>query len=347
MGYHFTSKTVSRAKGHSMVAKAAYNSRSAITEERTHELKDYSRHHDTPLATFVYAPDPELRNPEALWNFYERHETRSNAQLGMSFIASLPHELTDEQRANIVKDFMREQFSRKGVAAQADIHRPDREGDDRNFHVHILAGLRKVEKGGLAERAFTYEDRKKNLADWREKWAERGARELEKAGFKLQAERWRYGHLTNDQQKKKALARADMEWAEIKGQEAKKHLGPASAMERRGTATERGNFNRNVAALYGKKAERQSLDRRIQQEKEKLSRSPQSREEERERAAPLAAASSRAIGAKNRQADAMRRDGLNWWQRPSVRRSRLNVGKQFDKYWQEHVIGEQERGRKI
>lgn len=195
MGYHLTATVVSRAQGHSIVAKAAYNSRDCLREERTGEMKDYSRHRDKPLASFVFVNDPELRDAGKLWNFYDAHETRKNAQLGYSFIAALPYQLTDEQREFIVKDFAREQFLRKGVAASADIHRPDAQGDERNFHVHILVGMRKLESDGLGEKVFTWEDKQKNLAQWREKWAERTSRELEKNGFTLEAERWRWGHL--------------------------------------------------------------------------------------------------------------------------------------------------------
>ena len=57
----------------------------SITEERTGELKDYSRHQDKPLASFVFVNDPELRDAGKLWNFYDAHETRKNAQHGMTF----------------------------------------------------------------------------------------------------------------------------------------------------------------------------------------------------------------------------------------------------------------------
>lgn len=252
MAYHFTGKAVSRGKGDSMVAKAAYNRREAILEERTGELKDYSRHKDKPLASFVFVSDPELRDAGALWNFYDAQETRKNAIIGLSFDEALPHELTDEQRAFIVKDFAREQFLRKSVAAQADIHRPDPHGDERNLHVHMLASARQVGKDGLGERVFRYEDKEKDLERWRKAWADRTARELEKAGYKQEAERWRYGHLTNEQQREKALERGDHEWAERKTREAGHHLGPkASAMERRKERSDRGDLNRAAQQVNG------------------------------------------------------------------------------------------------
>ncbi|MBV9771685.1 MAG: MobA/MobL family protein [Bryobacterales bacterium] len=347
MAYHMTAKVVSRAKGDSMVAKAAYNSRTSIMEERTGEVKDYSRHKDKPLASFVFVNAPELRDPGTLWNFYDAQETRKNAQIGFSFIAAQPHELTDEQRGFIVKDFMREQFLRKGVASQADIHSPDRQGDDRNYHVHILASLRKVSKDGLGEKVFTWDDREKNLAQWREKWAERTARELEKAGFKQEAERWRYGHLPQEQQRQKALERGDLEWAERKEADATKHLGPtASDMERKGKRSDRGNLNRAVREVNGLKREMQAADRAIRAEQEKLANPPRIPEDARERGAAMADALSRGRKAANKARNPLERDGYRLWERAPFRqrqRGTYDAAAAYEKYLREHVWGERER----
>jgi len=348
MGYHLEADVVSRGKGQSMVAKAAYNGRAAITEERTGELKDFSRMRDKPVASFIFVADPELRDAGKLWNFYDAHETRKNAQLGYSFIAALPYELTDEQRAFIVKDFMREQFLRKGVASQADIHRPDRDGDDRNFHVHIAASMRAVTTDGLGKRVFTYDEREKNLAQWRQAWAERGARELEKQGFTVEAERWRYGHLTNEQQRKKALERGDIAWAEKKAQEPTQHLGlEANAMERRGEKSERGNVNRAKRQARELAAQRDTVDGQIADEREKLSAPPKTPDDARERAAAIAAGIRQTLKEKNAAFDPLKDDGYQWWQRPTRTRSRPldDVGADFWEYWRERVWGRHENDR--
>ena len=346
MGYHLQADVVSRGKGHSIIAKAAYNSRESIMEERTGELKDYSRHRDKALASYIFVNDPELREPGKLWNFYDGHEKRKNAQLGYSFVGALPWQLTHEQREFIVKDFMREQFLRKGVGSQADIHRPDRHGDERNFHVHFLASMRKVAKDGLGERVFTWNDREKNLALWHEKWAERGARELEKAGFKVEAERWRYGHLTNEQQRQKALERGDTEWADIKAREASQHLGPAaSAMERRGENSDRENRNRAVRELNELKRELAAVDRDIRQEKEKLAAPPRTPQEAQERETVLSASLSRGMRARNKATDPLKKDGYEWWQRSASHHRQsgsYDAAAAFWKYWHEHVWAEQE-----
>jgi len=345
MAYHLTADVVSRGKGDSMVDKAAYNSRTSITEERTGQVKDYSRHEDKPLRSYLFAADPELREPAKLWNFYDRHEKASNAQIGYSFIGSLPWQLDDEQRDNIIKDFGREQFLRKGVAAQVDMHRPDPQGDDRNFHAHILASMRKVTKDGLGERVFTWNDRKKNLANWREKWADRCARELEKAGFKVEAERWRYGYLPQEQQRQKALERGDLEWADIKAGEPGHHLGPkATAMERRKQPSDRGELNRTVARVNGLKRESQAIERAIRDEKEKLDAPPKTPQDALERGADMAEALSRGRRGRGKATDAAKRDGDRQRHRsPSRhRRSEYDAAAAYREYWRKHIWGERE-----
>jgi hypothetical protein len=347
MPYHLNARIVSRAKGLSMVAKAAYNSRTAITEERTGQRKDYSRKKDKPIESLVYVNDPDLREAGKLWNFYDAYEKNPNAQLGFSIVGSLPWQLTDKQRGNIVKDFMRETYLRSGAAAQADIHGPDRKGDDRNFHVHILASMREVTKDGLGERVFKWEDRHKNLDDWRRKWAERCARELEKAGFKVEAERWRYGHLPQEQQRQKALERGDLEWAEEKAKEASKHVGPkATAMERNGKPTDRGDLNRAVHRRNGLKREKDAADRALRDEKEKLARPPKTPEDARERHEAASAALARGMRARNKAPDPLSGDGYQWWERVAYRRryrAAYDAAAAFEEYQREHVWGEHEK----
>lgn len=349
MPYHLSVKVVSRGKGHSMIAKAAYNSRTAILEERTGEMKDYSRHKDKPLASFVFTSDPELRDAGKLWNFYDAQETRSNAQLGYSFPAALPHQLTDEQRAFIVKDFMREQFLRKDVAAQADIHRPDRHGDARNFHVHVLVSMRKVSSDGLGEKVFTWHDKEKNLAQWRRAWADRCARELEKIGDTLWAERWRWEYLANEQQREKALERGDLEWAEHKAREATKHLGPkASAMERRGEQSDLGDINRAAQDINNKRDELKKLDAEIAAEQEKLASPPKTPEDARERYEDMTDALTRTGQRPRKGRGPMKNDRYRLWRRAISRRSSYDAAAAYERYVREHIWGdieqEHERG---
>ena len=68
--FHLAAKVVSRKAGQSVVAKAAYNAREELTEERTGEVKDYTRAEGL-LFSGLYAPAnaPEWTQDRAkLWN---------------------------------------------------------------------------------------------------------------------------------------------------------------------------------------------------------------------------------------------------------------------------------------
>ncbi len=288
MGYHLNVKFVSRGKGQSLVAKGAYQARAKFLEERTGEYKNYTYKNDGPVKSFIFVDKkhgPEFQDIESLLNAIDRSETRTNAQTGLNFTVALPKELTDEERAHMLRDFGREEFLRKGIPAIAHIHPPhesepvhdnseqaeDALANNRNHHAHILAGLRTLGPDGqFGDKHITWDNYNERLGHWRERWAELGARYLENAGHKIEAERWRYGHLTNPQQREKALERGDREWAEIKSKEAGKHRGPnADAMERKGIETELGNAAREIlqhnedrATLHALKRDLARLERR-------------------------------------------------------------------------------------
>ncbi|MGH7970279.1 MAG: MobA/MobL family protein, partial [Limisphaerales bacterium] len=222
----------------------------------------------------------ELQDIETLLNAIDRAETQAKSQTALNFTAALPKELSDEERARMVRDFGREHFLRKGIPAIAHIHPPHEhapapgqahdhdehdaaELDNGNWHVHILAGTRVLRPDGqFGEKHITWDNYREFLEHKRERWAELGARYLENAGFKIEAERWRYGHLTNPQQREKALERGDREWAERKAQDAGKHRGPnADAMERKGIETDLGNASREVQQCNEDRAAVRALKR--------------------------------------------------------------------------------------
>ncbi|MFY9287932.1 MAG: MobA/MobL family protein [Alphaproteobacteria bacterium] len=89
-----------------------------------------------------------------LWKRLEAREDKTTrkakAILAHKFIGALPHELSIDENILFIKDFIREQFTRKGYAADWAIHAPDPGSDSRNFHVHVMVPLRKFENGDWA-----------------------------------------------------------------------------------------------------------------------------------------------------------------------------------------------------
>lgn len=221
--YHFTVKVVSRGKGQSAIAKAAYNARERLEDERTGETHDYRRKGGIAFEG-IFAPEdaPEWVHDRAeLYNQVERAEKRKDAQLLREVEIALPHELTEEQREQLVTDFVRQRFVSRGMVADVAIHEPDPEGDERNHHAHILLTMRELGADGFGAKVREWNG-KEQLEKWREEWEHAANRDLE-----------RFGH----------EARIDHRTLKAQGleREPTAHRGPqVEAMERDGNATERG-----------------------------------------------------------------------------------------------------------
>lgn len=82
----------------------------------------------------------------------ERHD-RSNANVYITEILSLPHELSAEQRRDAVRRICHF-FDKRGLPHTVALHLPDPAGDQRNYHVHILYSLRPCERLGPYDWSF-------------------------------------------------------------------------------------------------------------------------------------------------------------------------------------------------
>jgi hypothetical protein len=226
---------VSGGKGHSAVSKAAYNARCELENERLGSRDDYSRKSAECMFSGIYAPKdaPEwTRDREQLWNHVEAFEfgKRRDAQLAREFQIALPHELTAEQNRYALQDFIRDNFTRKGLIADLAIHAPDRHGDQRNIHAHLMVVLRRLdgtEFVATKDRPSSAE-RKAELDGWKRSLEHHLNRHLERHGFEPYY---------------------DLRSLEERGIEAEPtiHMGKqASALERDGVETERGQINRDI-----------------------------------------------------------------------------------------------------
>ena len=148
--YHLSVKTVSRATGRSAPAAAAYRTASRIENERDGVTHDYTRRSGVE-ASFIVAPTGAAwaQDRSALWNAVEAAEKRRDAKVAREYELALPHELTANARRALTAGFAREVVSRFGVAADVAIHAPHPEGDQRNWHAHVLTTTRVVEAEGL------------------------------------------------------------------------------------------------------------------------------------------------------------------------------------------------------
>lgn len=257
--YHFSAKLISRSRGRSATAAAAYRAGLNIADERTGERHAYARRSgvlDHAVLTPARAP-AWAQESTTLWNAVEQFEKRKDAQLAREVIVALPHEFSLEQNRELLHAFVQEAFVARGMAAQVNIHAPDRAGDNRNVHAHILLTTRQITRDGFKTKKARSWNERDTLKTWREQWAGHMNRALERAG---KAERVEAGSF-------KAQG--------IEDRKPTQHLGlAASQMERRGERTRIGDENRAAAAFNRLQARAKVIDLAIEREKRRSSTKP-------------------------------------------------------------------------
>jgi hypothetical protein len=230
--YRFAAQVISRSQGRSVTAAAAYRSASVIADARSGEIHDYTRKtgvESTEVMAPEYAP-AWVHDREKLWNMVEQKEIRKDAQLAREVQLSLPHELNFEQRQALVRDFVQREFVGRGMVADIAMHKPDRGGDQRNFHVHILLTTRDIGPEGFGKKNRDWNSREE-LTAMRAAWAD-----VQNAHLRQ--------HLGPEAPQVTHLSYADRGVEKV----PTIHLGPiATGMERQGMETVLGDYNRDAA----------------------------------------------------------------------------------------------------
>ena len=253
--YHCSIKIVSRGKGKSAVAAAAYRSGEKLTNEWDGLTHDYTKkggvvHSEILLP--AHAP-PAFSDRSTLWNSVELSEKSNNAQLAREVEIALPVELSREEQTRLVREYCSSQFVSKGMIADFNLH--DTGGG--NPHAHILLTMRPLDEKGAwlpkSKKEYVldengekirlpsgrYKTRKVDLVDWNNR---------------ENAEVWRraWADLANDfLAQNDRPERIDHRSYERQGidQLPTVHVGvSATQMEKKGIVTERGELNRNINA---------------------------------------------------------------------------------------------------
>lgn len=148
--FHLSVKTVSRSTGRSAVAAAAYRQAELLADERTGIEHDYTRKQGVEDG-FVIVPEGAewAQNRAALWNAAELAEKRKDAKTAREYELTLPVELDAPGRRMLAENFAREISARYNVAVDVAIHAPHRDGDQRNYHAHMLTTTRQVGPEGM------------------------------------------------------------------------------------------------------------------------------------------------------------------------------------------------------
>lgn len=259
--YHFHVDRISRSKGQTAVSAAAYRSGEKLHDYYYGEDPDYTRKGGVLLTEIIlpeHVPE-EYRDREKLWNAVEAAEKNPKAQLAYSFDFALQNELDFDENVRIVREFIRENFTSRGMICDVAFHEPDKDPDEiPNPHVHVLVPMRPMNPDGtfgskqrreyfLDENGNRLRDEKGNyifnavrvndwgdaetLMTWREKWAKAVNEAFEAKGITE-----RVDHRSYVDQGLDLIPSV--------------HEGPAvRAMEKKGIRTEKGEWNRLIRSL--------------------------------------------------------------------------------------------------
>jgi len=232
--YHLSAKAVSRSTGRSAVGAAAYRSGERLTNERDGVTHDYTRKRGV-LSSFIVAPagaEAWASDRSGLWNRAEAAEARKDAKVAREYELALPAELSAPEREALARQFAQAVVDRFGVVADVALHAAHREGDQRNWHAHVLTTTRAANENGLGAKTRVLDSPKTSAAEieaLRELWAKQVNAALERA----QAQ---------DRVDHRSFARQDAERGHDPRDRIRPpgvHLGPAATAIERRAARER------------------------------------------------------------------------------------------------------------
>lgn len=185
----------------------------------------------------------------------EAAEKRKDGTTAREYEIALPSELPEKERIELAREFAGKLARVQGVAVDICIHAPSRDGDSRNHHAHLLATTRRYEGGKLGKKSdfdLSDRDRKKKGLDSRKE--------------ELHALRAEWAYMVNAALDKaqitERVTHKSLAAQGIEDRAPSVHLGPtATALERRGQQTERGDLNRAAAVPSQERAELATLER--------------------------------------------------------------------------------------
>ena len=144
--YHCNISIVSRGKGKSAVAAAAYRSGEKLTNEWDGMTHDYTRKGGVVHTEIMLPPHapPSFSDRSTLWNSVELYEKAGNAQLAREIDAALPIELSREEQIRLVREYCSSQFVSRGMCVDYAIH----DTGKGNPHCHIMLTMRPLDERG-------------------------------------------------------------------------------------------------------------------------------------------------------------------------------------------------------
>ena len=268
---HIATKAISRKAGQSAVASAAYRAGDVLDDAKYGKTHDYSKKSGVMSSDIVLPFSLKALgvsvDRETLWNTAEAAETRSDSRVAREWLINLPYELDEYDRHQLAINFAQKLCDDMDVIADVCIHRPViklpfdpnvppsskylREGeenpDPRNFHAHILVTTRAPTIG--PNKTLAFDPKLKTPFEWSNK--KRKAHDLPSSMQEIKRIREMWVDTANKVLAEYHLPLMDARSYKDQGldQQPTIKMGvEATAMERRGITTEKGDTNRAIKA---------------------------------------------------------------------------------------------------
>lgn len=144
--YSCECKVFGRAKGQSAVGKAAYRSGEKLTNEYDGMTHDYTKKGGVVYSEIMLCENApkEYQDRVTLWNAVEKVEKDNGARLAREYRVCLQMEFTLEENIEVVRKYIKENFTDKGMIADYSIH----DKNDGNPHAHIMLTMRPLDEKG-------------------------------------------------------------------------------------------------------------------------------------------------------------------------------------------------------
>ena len=221
-------------KGRTACGSSAYRACDKVKDNtgRVHDYKNKKGYITGGIELPAGAPE-ELRNRQILWSRHESKDIRKDAELFREITTALPNEI-DYAAAERIAKGLAKKLTDKGMCVQWDIHDTTHNGK-RNLHLHMMITMRELLPDGTfgnKNRTWNKYNGGLNIANMlRPEAARLMNQELEAIGSSEHVEHKSY---------------ADRGIDKI----PTKHMGAAAtALERKGAETRKGNENRYIDFL--------------------------------------------------------------------------------------------------
>lgn len=231
-------ETHSRGRGHSAVAGAAYRLGLALLDSRTGTRHTYTRRRRGEIvAAFTIAPEGSpswATDPAECWNRAEAAERRRDAQVARDYRMPVPLGLDDQAAAAMARDMAEHIAARFEVPVSVGVHRDnardalghDKPDGKRGLHAHLYFPTRRLdgERYGAKLSELSNKNTSAPIVDaLNERWASLANAYATRAGLVADYDHRAHARAGDDAEPTPTLGVA------------------ASAMERRGITTDKGD----------------------------------------------------------------------------------------------------------